>query len=171
MTTLVMTVPHSGTNFLCSFLTAHLGLDGRDYLMGPGASADFCRTHPHKSTEINVEDYDAVIITLRHPLRTVETHKRYSKIDDASIQFIEDSWRALMDEAMKAKKIIYLVIDGPEENRLPQLQAIANHFGKGHMTDVIEQYAADWRPLNSSVTDANERAMQFAIEAYEKWQQ
>lgn len=166
MTTLFLTVPSSGTNFGVRLLAGYLGLDGRNYLVGPDSTADFCHVHANKSADINIADFDAVLITLRHPLLSAQTQKSSMSRD---ISPIVDSWSAIIDDAGKAKKLIFLDIDCPEEERRPQLQVIADHFGKGDMTEAIDRFATDWPRLNSSINDDDRKILQFAIQKFEEY--
>lgn len=169
MKTLFLSVPHSGTHFVLEFLVAVLGLDGvsnAKYITAE-SNCDFAHTHPNSLTKIEGGIFDSLIITLRHPYKTTRT----GKLRGASADLMVDSWQALLDASSQYSKILLVVIDGPEENRLSQLMAIAKHFNKEHLAKQVEQYANDWRPVNQSLTDEDKIAIGFAVKAYELWQQ
>ena len=168
---LVMTVPRSGTHFLLRFLTGVLGLDGDGSLgtVSRESNFDFCHTPPtpeRMSTFRPSEIFDACIITLRHPLKSCQS----MKMKGDEITLVKSYWDALLEEQKNYNKTMFLVIDGPEEERFPQLMAIAEYFGKEHLEDAIREYANDWTPQNQSVTDEDRALMDFAVRAYEQWQ-
>lgn len=169
MKTLFLSVPHSGTNFLLKFLVAVLGLDGRSDAVDITAESnvDFAHTHPNSMTALKDGVFGSLIITLRDPHKSTQT----GKLQGASAELMADSWQALIDNASQYSKILFLVIDGPEKERFPQLMAIAEHFGKGHLSEQIKEYARDWKPVNQSLTKEDEIAMEFAVKAYKQWQQ
>lgn len=190
MSTLVMTVPHSGTNFLVRFLGAVLGLNGRNGVGNPdigfvtqGTNCDFCQIHPRRKAieswkpYVLEEHFDSVIITLRHPYLTLTSSKRRGRTfdtygDDASSETeqCKDSWTTLIEEFQKYTTALTLTIDGPKENRLPELLAIARHFGKEDMIAPITKYANDWLPVNQSITEYDIQQLGDAVKAYEQWQ-
>ena len=168
---LVMTVPRSGTHFLLRFLVGVLGLDGDSSLatVSKETNCDFSHIHPtsaqmkrYKASEI----FDACIITLRHPFKSGQSMKMVGE----KIEYVRDYWDALLEEQKNYNKTLFLVIDGPEEERFPQLMAIAEYFGKEHLEDAIREYAEDWTPQNQSMTDEDREIMDFAVRAYEQWQ-
>ena len=185
MNTLILTLPHSGTNFLVRFLGAALGLDGINGVGNAeigyaesGMACDFCHIHPSRESldlmlPYKLEDhFDVAIVTRRHPKLILATEKRNNPNIDAGVladQFNAD-WRTLGEEAAKYSTVLYLDITGPTENRLPQLTAIAEHFGKGHMVDAIEKYAAAWKPVNQTLTIEDMDAISEVTLEYEKWQ-
>jgi hypothetical protein len=169
MTTLVMTVPHSGTHFLLKFLVATLGLDGSSALLkqfSKESNFDFIHIHPDAGDDPTAL-CDSLIITLRNPHETVKTGKWAGNKSEQVV----DSWQAMIDISDKYKKVLTLVIDGPIEKRYPQLMAIAEHFGKSHLEPQIRKYAEDWEPVNQSITESDKLNVQFAVEKYKQWQQ
>ena len=167
MKTLILTVPHSGTHFLLKYLVAVLGLHGGDTGgITPKSNVDFAHAHPSSTKEIPEGVYDSVIITLRHPHKSSTT----GKLGGANIVQLADSWKALIDRFTEYDKKLILVIDGPKNDRYPQLMAIANHFGKSHLREAIKKYADDWSPVNQSLSKAEKDAMNFATAMYKKWQ-
>ncbi len=168
MTTLVMTVPRSGTHFLLRFLVGVLGLDVRSGDVTEESNVDFLHIHPSIAAfkECTPSDFcDTCIITLRHPHETVLT----DKWKGANVESAAASWGALIAEQGKYKKTLFLVIDGPESDRFPQLMAIAKHFGKTHLEGRIRKYADEWTPANPSLTEDDVNAIQFAARVYEQW--
>ncbi len=169
MTTLVATIPHSGTHFLLKFLVGVLGLDGRSTSLGQlskESNFDFVHIHPNADDD-PTDICDAAIITLRHPHKTVKTGKWAGNKSDQ----VAKSWKALIDIYEKYDKVLTLVIDGSEEKRFPQLMTLAEHFNKEHLAVSVKQYADDWSPVNESITSADVDRVQFAVERYKKWQQ
>jgi hypothetical protein len=170
MKTLVLTVPHSGTHFLLRFLVGKLGLDG-----GSGGieditlahTCDFCHIHPRTMKEVPPGVYDSVIFTLRHPHKTVQTGKWQGVPADT----VQAFWDNMLVEIEKYEKKLFLVIDGPVEDRLPQLTAIAEHFGMGHKTKQIEEYASAWAPVNQTLSDDDVNAVEIATRVYEAYTQ
>ena len=159
-----------------------------------GMACDFCHVHPTRK-DLNgmlpykLEDhFDAVITTRRHPRLILATAKRMagkpydenateaellamdkSATAELASQFKSD-WTTLGEEAAKYSKSLYLDITGPTENRLPQLTAIAEHFGKGHMVEAIQQYAYAWKPVNQTLTVEDMDAIAEVVDEYEQWQ-
>jgi hypothetical protein len=168
MKTLIMTVPHSGTNFLLKFLTAVLGLHGNSDAekVAKESSVDFAHLHPNPARTVQPGIFDSVIITLRHPYKSVQT----GKLQGANIGQMDRGWHLLIERQKEYKKVMFLVIDGPEEDRFVQLMAIAKHFGKEDKEEQVRAYANAWEPVNQSLTENDKQVMQFAVEAYKKWQ-
>ncbi len=76
-----------------------------------------------------------------------------------------------MIEHQGFKKRLFLDIDCEEKDRLPQLMAIAEHFGKTDERYLrgIEKYARNWTPLNSSLTPEDIIDAAPAVQAFEQW--
>ena len=168
MTTLVMTVPQSGTHFLLKFLVGVLGLDGNSAdlnQLSKESNFDFIHIHPNKGDD-PTDLCDSAIITLRHPHKTVKTGKWAGTNSDQ----VAKSWKAMIAICGKYEKVLPLVIDGLKAKRFPQLMAIAEHFGKDSLEVQVKKYADDWSPVNQSITDNDIEQVRGAVEAYEKWQ-
>ena len=167
MKTLVLTVPHSGTHFLLRFLVGVLGLEGNSggaREMNPKSNLDFAHEHPAEAMDLS-SVFDTCIITLRHPHKTLQT-ARFRGATESVIR----AWELLIDEQENYKKTLFLVIDGPEEGRFPQLMAIAAHFNKQHLEPAIKQYADEWLPVNETLSEDDINAAVFAVRAYQQWQ-
>ena len=164
MATLILTVPHSGSFFLFKFLVAVLGLRGdmsSAQVITPESKVDFSHAHAKSSMVLPEGVYDSVIVTLRHPHKSCDT----GKLMGTSADQIAHSWDSLNDRLSQYKTKLFLAIDGPEENRFPQLMAIAEHFGKKDLEAEVKKYADAWEPVNKS-PDV-EGALAAAVELYE----
>lgn len=164
MKILIMTVQHSGTGFLLKFLVGVLGLDGESGAhITEQTNVDFWHTHPNPTVAIP-DIFDACIVTLRHPYKSMTTAKFVG--DKGQIL---TAWAELIKQQKKYETTLFLTIDGPEENRFPQLMAIAKHFGKEHLEPAIREYADDWSPVNQSLTEDDLNAAIPAVAAYKQW--
>lgn len=178
MKTLLLGVPNSGNHFMLHFLIGTLGLDCRYDIADLTAESggDFSYLHSMPDTDFTIPAlFDTLIVPQRHPYKSV-TNKR--KFTTEEIVFC---WRCLIKDVEKYSNIFFVTIDGTEENRFPQLMAIANHFNMGHREDRVREYADAWIPKNANrykadeikedttVSDEDVVALAFAVVEYEKW--
>ena len=166
--TFVWTIQYSGTHFALKFLLGVLGLDGRSDDVNPNSNCDFLHKHPAEGSlpEPKPSEFcDAVIITLRHPHKIVQT----GKWTGFKAEAIARSWVLFQEEINNFDIVLPIVIDGPKKNRRPQLMAITKHFGKEHLETQVNEYADAWVPVNQTLSRGDIDDVRAASLVYKQW--
>lgn len=179
MNTLLLSLTKSGTNFAARLLSGTLGLDGNntlsitpDHEVGKGMACDYCALHVTQPFPDDL--FDAIIVPLRHPYDILISLRKVDETSD--VHNLAAHWEVLVKEVARFEKVMFLTINGSEENRVTQVEAIRDHFGSARD---VTKFVTEWKPAHTNSRSApppeiaieDAAILAPAVEVYNKWQQ
>jgi len=181
---LVMSIPHTGTEFV----TEYLGFmdimplvfirPAPAFIKHPSKHVLYHKhigTYPyakHYPNEQGIEEYAKenckVVIPLRHPVKTAISY--LNRYKDMSL--CKNNWNLLINDVSSTYDIFWLDIDIAQEKRYTMMSQL-NNFIERKPTDKINfrKYINEWKPVNhveqnKSPKEHNFECLNFAIEWY-----